>query len=186
MIVQVLKGYQGQGTSQLVMQTVGDLTAALRTEVETGVDEAIRAYTETLKSDTLFEKARTLLGKIRQGAARVKFVPPTGSPTTYPANDPQVRLAALSLAGIMTSANPVAAAEAVAAGGTAPAAGKLLKHDDFSYLLAELYNIAVQAKDGAAPLTAPLMAPLITTFDPANVGTDKTAFHGKLVTELLP
>lgn len=177
MIVQVLKGYQGQGTSQLVLQTVGDLTAALRTEVETKVDDAISAYTETLKSDVLFEQARSLVGKIRAGAARVQDAPPAKTPT-HAANDPQVRLAALSLAEIMTSANPVAAAAAVAAGGAAPAAGKLLKRDDFSYLLAELYDIAVQAKDGAAPL--------ITTFDPAKVKTDKTVFYGKLVTELLP
>lgn len=172
MIVQVLKGYQGQGVAQLTQQTVKELTDALSAAVETKVDDAIDAYTETLKSNTLFEQARDLLGKIREGAARVENVPPTVPPTTHAANDPQVRLAALSLAGIMTSANPIAAPV------PPPAGTVLLKREDFSYLLTELYNIAVQAKGGAAPL--------ITTFDPANVRTDKTVFYGKLVTELLP
>ncbi len=171
LIVQVLKGYQGQGVAQLTQQSVAQLTDALSTAVETKVDDAINAYTETLKSDVLFEQARSLLGKIREGAARVPDAPPAKTPT-HAANDPQVRLAALSLAEIMTSANPIATP-------VPPLAGKvLLKRADFSYLLAELYDIAVQANGSTVPD--------VTKFDPASVGTDKTAFYTKLKGVLLP
>lgn len=149
MIVQVIKGFDGQPPSQIVMQSVGDLTDSLRDERTTEVTNAIDQYSLRLKKKAVLSDARRHLGALREGAARI----PAGLPvatasgqlqqSTKFADPPRAQLAAFRLAQLLIRNKPTA-------DGPDEGDPPQLAEADYDYILSELYKITVRAKDGGS------------------------------------
>lgn len=148
MVVQILKGYDGQPASQIVFENVGDLTKALRDERSTKVSDAIDDYSERLKQKSLLSDARELLGRIREGTTLV-----TVGGATSKRDVPRAQLAVDRLAAVLTARKP-------GTGGREPG----FTEADFDYVLTELYEIAVRSNGGR-----PLSKTHFPVFDPSKI-----------------
>lgn len=151
MVVQVLKGFNGQAPAQFTQQSMSDLTSALQGERGTDIESALDTVTTRLQQKAHFETARGYVGEI--AASFVQDPDPA-----------RAQYAAYRLASLMTSRNPSGGAKT-----------PRLAEGEFDYLLGELYKIAVQ-KNGGQPL-GPASFP---TFDPTRVGLDGEAFYARL------
>lgn len=165
MVVQILKGYDGQPASQLVFENVGDLTKALREERSTKVSEAIDEYSDRLKQKSLLADARVLLGRVREGTTLV-----TVDGAVTKADIPRAQLAVDRLAAMLTGRKP-------GTDGEEPDFGEA----DFDYVLTELYEIAVRANGGR-----PLSPTHFPAFDPGKIpgSSGKDGYRSALLAAL--